>query len=108
MNNIAAKWNILDTLIYKTESTLHKKFSIFKENQNRLPDAEIMINAAINHLEEENRELKKLSYPKPVIKSGEDYFCPNSKCHLKIPDILIEQYQIKYCTECGQRIFRNK
>ncbi len=108
MSNIVAKWNILDTFIYKVESTLHKKFNILKENQSELPDAEIMINAATNHLKEENRELKKLSYPKPVIRSGGDYFCPNSKCHLKIPNTLIEQYQIKYCIECGQRIFRNE
>ena len=64
MSNIVAKWNILDTFIYKVESALHKKFSIFKENQCELPDAEIMINAATSHLKEENRELKKLSYPK--------------------------------------------
>lgn len=106
--NIAAKWNIIDTLIYKTEFALHKIFNTFKENQYGLPDTEIMIDAATSHLKEENRKLKKLSYPKPVIRSGEDYFCPNPKCHLKIPDILMEQYQIKYCIECGQRIFRNE
>lgn len=108
MSNFVAKWNILDTLIYKTESMAQKKFNAFKENQNRLPDAEMMIDAATSYLQEENRKLKKLSYPKAVIKSGGSYFCPNPKCHSEISDILIEQYRIKYCTECGQRLFRNE
>ena len=108
MSNIAAKWNILDTFIYKVESALHRKSSTFKENQNRLPDAETMIDAATSYLKEENRKLKELSYPRQVIESDKGYFCPNSKCHFKIPDILVEQYKIKYCIECGQRIFQNR
>lgn len=86
-----------------------KKISLaLKESRADLPDVEIMIDAETSYLQEENRKLKKLSYPKPVIKSDDSYFCPNPKCHIKISNILIDQYQIKYCTECGQRIFRNE
>lgn len=71
------------------------------------PDVESIIEIETNYLMEENSRLKELGYPKPVFKNcGGNYSCP--KCKTEIDAALMEQYRIKHCPECGQRIFLNK
>lgn len=108
MNNwfsMATRWNILDSIILTIEMYTEKILNSVKENREE-PDVEIMIEAETKHLKEENNSLKELLYPKVIIKKESKYFCPNKKCQIEISGILVEKYNIKYCPECGQRIYR--
>ena len=71
------------------------------------PDVESIIAAETKHLKEENEQLKELQYPKQVEKIHKNYICPNMNCKIEISSILVEQYRIKHCPECGQRIYLN-
>lgn len=100
MKDIVNEWNLLDTFLYKLDIVTFKMREAFGK-----PDAESIIEAETAYLKKENEQLKKRGYPRPVIKLDRNYFCP--KCNTGITKVL-EQYQIKYCPECGQRIFLNK
>lgn len=95
-------WNILDKIFYKIDL-----FLINIKSYKQTPDAECMIEAETKYLKTENESLKELQYPKKVIKEERGYCCPNSKCKEEISSVLIEKYKIKFCPECGQRIYYN-
>jgi hypothetical protein len=105
MRYIVSEWNFLDTFIYKLDVKIAKiKEFIFPDE----PDVEFMIEVETSYLKKENEQLKELHYPKGITVQDRSYYCPNRKCKTKIENILIEQYRIKHCPECGQRIFLNK
>lgn len=103
MSNIAAKWNLLDTIIYKIESAILKLSNAVKESRDGLPDAEEMITAATEQLQAENEKLKKKEYPGEIIEENDGYYCPN--CHEQLSQELIKK---KFCPECGKRIVLQK
>ncbi len=99
-----SEWNPLDTIFYKLDTAVAKGKELFFPEE---PDVESIIEIETNYLMEENGRLKELGYPKPVFKNcGGNYSCP--KCKTEIDAALMEQYRIKHCPECGQRIFLNK
>lgn len=99
-NTIMAKWNLLDSMIYKVECTVSKLITLAKENKDELPDAELMIEAATEHLQKENDELKSFRIPEKLIKNGNSYLCPS--CKRNIFDII--ENDIRFCPGCGKRI----
>ena len=101
MSNIAVKWNVLDSFIYKIEINIAKLFNAAKESKKDLPDPEEMIAAATEQLQHENEKLKKKEYPGILIKKNNHYYCPD--CHELISSELVEQKK-KYCPGCGKRI----
>lgn len=104
MKDFVKKWNWIDNILYQFEYTINK----IKENiAFDEPDVESIIETETNHLRSENNLLKELQYPKQIKEENRQYFCPNQKCRIEIERILIEQYRIKYCPECGQRIYSN-
>lgn len=105
MSNIAAKWNLLDTIIYKTESAVMKLSNAVRESKDELPDPEEMITAATEQLQAENNLLKKKEYPGILKYENGQYYCPD--CHELISREMITQRK-KYCPECGRRIVLQK
>lgn len=105
MKELLSKWNLLDAFLYKLEIVIDKIGESFSIEE---PDVEVMIEAETVHLKEENKQLKELQYPKPVKMKDRKYYCPNMKCTSEISKVLMECYRIKFCPECGQRIFLNK
>lgn len=107
IEKINARWNMLDSVIYILESKTSQLISDIKESKDTLPNPEEMIEAETQYLKSENEKLKSLHFPKKIEKAAgsKNYICPNKKCSVEISDILIEQYKIKYCPECGQRIY---
>lgn len=102
MSNLAIKWNFIDSFIYKVESIFSRLSNDIKENEEKLPEPEEMIEAATKHLQQENEQLKRKEYP-GVLKDKEGiYYCPD--CQTEISSLLIETYHVKYCPECGKRI----
>lgn len=102
INKILNKWNILDHLFFKIDK-LYQELREMPEE----PTVEYMIEIETKYLKEENMLLKALQYPKKVIKDEQNYCCPNYKCKKEIPNVLIEKYRVKFCPECGQRIYYN-
>lgn len=102
MKHIYTKWNILDNLFFSIEQLI----SIAMEYKTK-PDVECMIEAETQFLKIENESLKSLQYPKQVFKSNKNYICPNHHCKKEISSVLVEKYRIKFCPECGQRIYYN-
>ncbi len=100
MSNVA-RWNALDSIIYKIESGAAKLSAAVKESKDELPDPEEMIAAATEQLQYENEKLKKKEYPGILIKENNHYYCPD--CRELISSELIEQKK-KYCPGCGKRI----
>ena len=107
LRDIVKEWNPLDTFLYKLDIEIGKVREIFFDKE---PDVETMIEAETNHLRKENESLRELQYPKLIRKkeNSNNYICPNIKCNNEIHPVLIEQYRVKFCPECGQRIFLNK
>lgn len=101
MSNIAAKWNLLDTIIYKVETTMIKLSNAIKENRDELPDPEEMIAVATEQLQAENKLLKKKEYPGIIKYENGHYYCPD--CNELISGDMITRKK-KYCPECGKRI----
>ena len=101
---IISKWNSLDNFFFRLEELIIKVLECFEVNE---PDVESIIQAETNYLKAENDLLKELQYPKKVEKEDKSYLCPNRKCRKEIAGILVERYRIKYCPECGQRIYLN-
>ncbi len=102
MKNITEEWNLFDTLLFKFDLLIVKVRDIKADNN---IDYEEIIEAETKHLKKENESLKTLQYPKKVKQDDNNYFCPNSRCNEKISSILINKFNIKYCPECGQRIY---
>lgn len=100
MKNIINRWNLLDYFFFEID----KLFKAVKEIQG-IPDTECIIEAETKYLKAENESLKALQYPKRVIKSGKNYVCPNKRCGILISSVLVDNYRIKFCPECGQRIY---
>lgn len=94
------KWNVIDTIIYKTENIISRIASGIRESKDELPDPEEMILAATKELQEENDELKKLRIPEKLIKSEIGMMCPI--CHRVVEDV--NENGIRFCSGCGQRI----
>lgn len=103
MSNIAAKWNLLDAIIYKIESAVIKLSNAVRESKDELPDPEEMILAATEQLQRENEQLKKRFYPGEIIVESDCYYCPD--CHEQLSQELIKK---KFCPECGKRIILQK
>lgn len=102
MSNIAARWNALDSFIYKIESGVTGVLNAVKEEKEELPDPEEMIAAATKQLKEENDVLKQLQFPGKILFIEGKYYCPH--CKNEIARELIDDYQAKYCIGCGKRI----
>ena len=100
MKKIYTKWNILDYIFFIMDQLVNLAIEYKTE-----PDVECMIEAETKYLKAENESLMELQYPKKVIKDERNYCCPNSKCKKEISSVLIEKYKIKFCPECGQRIY---
>lgn len=100
MKSIINEWNALDNFFYGID----KLIKVIKEMQAE-PDVESMVEAETRYLKTENESLKSLQYPKQVIKAEENYSCPNKRCNTEISRELIIDFKIKYCPECGQRIY---
>ncbi len=99
MSNIAARWNALDSIIYKIESVMRKLSDAARESRNDLPDPEEIITAATEQLQQENERLRRKFYPGEIILEDNKYYCPD--CHEELPQELIRK---KFCPECGKRI----
>ena len=104
MKNIAKEWNMFDTLLFKIDSMIDK---VKKIRADEKIDYEEIIEAETKYLKTENELLKSLQYPKQIIKSNKNYICPNKNCEIEISSVLVEKYKIKFCPECGQRIYYN-
>lgn len=102
MSNIAARWNALDSFIYKIESGVTGVLNVVKEEKEELPDPEEMIAAVTKQLKEENDVLKQLQFPGKILFIEGKYYCPH--CKNEITRELIDDYQAKYCIGCGKRI----
>lgn len=100
--NITQKWNLFDRIIFKIENGFVWLWEQFIEISEKDVDTELIIDAALKHLEEENRSLKKLQYPGLIICESDKYLCPC--CRHKIASELVKTYKIKFCPECGKRI----
>lgn len=100
--NITQKWNVLDRVIFFIENIFFRLREQFAETSDNDVDTEMIIDAALKHLEEENHYLKKLQYPGLIICESDKYICPC--CRNEITGELIETYKIKFCAECGKRI----
>lgn len=107
IKKINASWNALDSIIYILENKTNQLISDIKERKKTLPNPEEMIEAETQYLKSENKKLKELQFPKKIVRTdeGRNYICPNKKCNISISGILVEQYKIKFCPECGQRIY---
>lgn len=105
---IITKWNAIDSIIFTLEKQTKKMIDIVKDYREEEPDAEVMIEAETKYLKEENEALKVLQFPKKAVKAEKNYICPNTKCGIEISGLLIDQYKIKFCPECGQRIYADK
>lgn len=103
MKNIFANWNLIDTCFYKLDTFY---LTIKELLSDREPDVELIIESETDYLKKENETLKELQYPRKL-KSNENknYICPNKRCGISISALLVENYRIKFCPECGQRIF---
>lgn len=100
------KWNLLDKTIFSVEEAVKKIIDKTVElTESDEADVEMMINAATEHLQKENRRLSSFQFPEQILKKNGKYHCP--KCQLQIAAQLINQYHIKYCPGCGQR-FKNE
>lgn len=99
-STIMKKWNVIDSMIYKVESTLSNIAVLAKENRDELPDPEQMILAATEYLQKENDELKSYRIPGKLIKNGDNYICPS--CSRAVFDVM--ENNIRYCSGCGKRI----
>lgn len=104
MRDFVKEWNPLDTIFFKLGQGIGKVKDILSHEE---PDVESIIAAETKHLNEENEQLKELQYPKQVEKINKNYICPNMNCQIEISSTLVEQYRIKHCPECGQRIYLN-
>lgn len=106
LKDIVMEWNAIDRLLYNAEQLVEKIKEIVLPKE---PDVELMIEIETDYLKKENERLKELYFPKKIIRTdkGLNYLCPNGKCGIEIPTILVEQYKIKFCPECGQRIYIN-
>ena len=103
MDSILVKnWNMIDSLIYKTEGFISAARIKWADQKMEEPDPEEMIEAATAQLRRENAELKKFQYPAHLVSIGDKYYCPH--CKIQISKQLIEQYRIKCCIECGKRL----
>lgn len=100
ISDLLKRWNFLDSLFSYLDQIINR---ILQHKAG--PDVECMIEAETKYLKAENKSLKELQYPKKVIKDERNYCCPNSKCKKEISSVLIEKYRIKFCPECGQRIY---
>lgn len=105
MRDIVSEWNFLDTFLYKLDMAIAKVKEVLSPKE---PDVESIIEIETSYLKKENEQLKELYYPKSITVQDRSYYCPNRKCKTEIEVILIEQYRIKHCPKCGQRIFLNK
>lgn len=102
--DIFIKWNLLDSFFNAIDKTAeYLKDSISTEE----PDAEYMIKVQTEHLSNQNERLKKLQVPRLLKKlpDNDNYYCPN--CNIEILHLLVHKYKIKFCPECGQRIYTN-
>ncbi len=100
--NNAARWNILDSIIFNLEKIFLHIGDGLRESRESLPDPEEMISAATEQLQKENDMLKKQQEPGGIICSDGKFYCPH--CHGQIEDELVKKYHIKFCPECGKRI----
>lgn len=100
--SITQKWNVFDQIIFYIENRFSRLREQFAEASEKDIDTEVIIDAALKHLEEENRCLKKLQYPGLIICESDKYLCPS--CKNEIAGELINTYKTKFCTECGKRI----
>lgn len=111
LENIIFRWNIIDDVFLHIDlsiKTIGAKVAEHIEAVKEV-DTETMIEAATKHLKSENEELKETFYPKRLVKDKRgNYICPNSKCDAIISMSLIENYKIKHCPDCGQRIYKRK
>lgn len=104
MKSLITEWNYIDKLLYKLGRGIDTvKETLFCKE----PDVEEIITAETKHLKQENKQLKELQYPRKLERKDKNYICPNANCRVEIAGILIENYRIKYCPECGQRIYLN-
>lgn len=99
------KWNVLDSIIFTTENKVKDIVTGLKESRMVIPDPETMLAAETNYLMEENKSLKAHQYPKLIVKEENRYYCPNLRCEVELEKIMVEQFKIKFCPECGQRIY---
>ena len=98
--NYVAKWNKLDSVISFCESKVKELKRAIVESAEADPDPEDIILAETEYLRNENAKLRKREVPLYLIKDGEHYFCPKCQTQVTDPDI-------KYCSNCGQRVVRN-
>lgn len=96
------KWNKIDRCIYAMERFATR----WKENHEQLHedpvDIETMIEAETAYLRSENEKLKKLQQPGYIVCDNGKYFCPH--CRMEISSLLLDEFRIKHCPECGKRI----
>lgn len=90
-------WNIIDKMIYAVESACKAIREDIKESAE--PDVETIIAAETEYLVRENENLKKREIPRYLLEENGQFFCP--KCKTQHSDL-----DIKYCSNCGQRVIR--
>lgn len=96
---------ILDSICYKVEQLAKVFHKIAVNKKDDIPDIELMIAAENQHLYIENKQLKKKQYPSRLVKNDKDYLCPDCNYHIRVEMAVVDR--IKYCPECGKRIYVN-
>lgn len=96
---ITNNWNPIDIIIHKAEICVSRITEAINDSKDDIPDPEVMIMAATEHLREENEQLKKKLYPERIIVKYGNYYCP--ECH---EQLLPELAGKNFCPECGKRI----
>lgn len=94
--NAIKRWNFIDEGIFRIE----RKIRNFPWNDLKDEvDAETMIEAKTQYLQEENEHLKQRELPIYLLEEEETLLCP--KCRT----ILTED--VKYCSCCGHRVMKH-
>ena len=101
-DSLMTKFNIVDRFMYRIDGLFDEIKTATQElRESSKANPQEMIEAATNHLEEENKQLKNREYPVKAIVKDDKYFCP--KCEYEI----IKSDVGFYCKNCGQKISRN-
>lgn len=102
MATVTGKWNVFDIMIHRAEMCIERIKKEVNDSKDEVPEPEVMIKAATEYLQKENKQLKDRLYPEKLIIKYGNYYCP--ECHEQLLPATVK----KFCPECGKRIILYK